>query len=253
MRDTFDFRSGSNFARFPSKMESWVQSCRPRATESCDFSFHLSKVLRLLRKSGAMSHTKCCACHTKRIALANLKTWFSKMQHFSQKQCLDLLRSLMDMSLVVRLPRLLFKYPTPADVFGNAAKPSCLAHAHFREGAQTLASARRRELRMWTSKSRPRALVFQHFWLWNVLRAITECTIWTSRLPKLFWTSCALYILTLTCASPDNGGHFFDTSTSKSGPRPSDFNTLGFETCFAPQQRATFHLSSGQLAPHPPL
>ena len=55
------------------------------------------------------------------------------------------------------------------------------------------------------------------------------------------------------CASRHNGVHFFDISTSKSGLRPSVFYTFDFEMCFAPQRRALFHLSSGQLAPHPPL
>ena len=31
------------------------------------------------------------------------------------------------------------------------------------------------------------------------------------------------------------------------------FIHFDFEICFAPQRRAIFHLSSGQLAPHPPL
>ena len=33
---------------------------------------------------------------------------------------------------------------------------------------------------------------------------------------------------------------FFDIWTSKSGPRPSVFNTFDFEMCFAPQRRAPF-------------
>ena len=38
--------------------------------------------------------------------------------------------------------------------------------------------------------------------------------------------------------------HFFDIWTSKSGPRPSAFNTFDFEMCFAPQRRALFrHLN----------
>ena len=38
--------------------------------------------------------------------------------------------------------------------------------------------------------------------------------------------------------------HFFDIWTSKSGPRPSVFNTFDFEMCFAPQLRALFrHLN----------
>ena len=34
--------------------------------------------------------------------------------------------------------------------------------------------------------------------------------------------------------------HFFDIWTSKSGPRPSVFNTFDLEMCFAPQRRALF-------------
>ena len=34
--------------------------------------------------------------------------------------------------------------------------------------------------------------------------------------------------------------HFFDISTSKSGPRPSVFNTFDLKMCFAPQRRALF-------------
>ena len=64
---------------------------------------------------------------------------------------------------------------------------------------------------------------------------------------------CALYILTWKCASRHNGVHFFDISTSKSGPTMVCFVHFDFEMCFAPQRRAIFHLSSGQLAPHPPL
>ena len=38
--------------------------------------------------------------------------------------------------------------------------------------------------------------------------------------------------------------HFFDIWNSKSGPRPSVFNTFDFEMCFAPQRRALFwHLN----------
>jgi len=142
--------------------------------------------------------------------------------------------------------QILFKCPTPAIVFGNATKPSHFAH--FWQGAQSLAPATRKHI--WTSKSSvpvsflhfwlrnvlaaQRRTLFQHlnfqkwsvagvlctFWLPNVLRATTACTFSTSQLPKVVRTWCALYILTM---------------------------------CFAPQRRAILHLSSGQLAPHPPL
>ena len=58
---------------------------------------------------------------------------------------------------------------------------------------------------------------------------------------KLRW-----YILTWKCASRHNGVHFFDISTSKSGPRQVWFVHFDFETCFAPQRRALFRHHSFQ-------
>ena len=164
-------------------------------------------------------------------------------------------------------------------------------------------------------------LVFLTFWLRNVLRATTACTFSTSEPPKvartcgcfvcifhfemcfapslqrraLFrhlnfqkWSDNGVFcnILTWKCASCHNGVHFFDISTSKSGPelvcfvniltwkcasrrqRRALFRHLNFqqwsengvfckhfdlEMCFAPTTACTFSSSSGQLAPHPPL
>ena len=47
-------------------------------------------------------------------------------------------------------------------------------------------------------------------------------------------------LLTWTCASRHNGVHFFDISTSKSGPNMVCFLHFDLEMCFAPQQRARF-------------
>ena len=86
---------------------------------------------------------------------------------------------------------------------------------------------------------------------WCVLYIFTsKCA---SQLPKVVRTWCVLCILTWKCASRHNGVHFFNISTSQSGPNPSVFNTFYFQMCFAPQWRATFHLSSPQMSPHPPL
>ena len=60
-------------------------------------------------------------------------------------------------------------------------------------------------------------------------------------------------ILTSKCASRHKGVHFFDISTSKSGLDLVCFVHFDFEMCFALQRRPLFHLSSGQMAPHPPL
>ena len=67
----------------------------------------------------------------------------------------------------------------------------------------------------------------------HVLRATTACTFSTSQLPKVVRTWCALYILTSKCASGHNGVHFFDISTSKSGPNLVCFVHFDFEMCFA--------------------
>ena len=77
-----------------------------------------------------------------------------------------------------------------------------------------------------------------------MLRATTACTFSTSEPPKVARTSGVLYILTWKCASRHNGVHFFDISTSKSGPDLVCFVHFDFEMCFAPQRRALFqHLN----------
>ena len=60
--------------------------------------------------------------------------------------------------------------------------------------------------------------VFCTYWLWNVLRATMACTFSTSQRPKALWTRKFLTLLTWKCASRHNSVHFFDISTSKSGP-----------------------------------
>ena len=67
-----------------------------------------------------------------------------------------------------------------------------------------------------------------------MLHATTACTFST------------LYIFTSKCASRHNGVHFFDISTSKSGPTMVCFD---FEMCFAPQRRALFRHLNFQFGP----
>ena len=115
-------------------------------------------------------------------------------------------------------------------------------------------------------------VVFSMFTSKRALRAITACTFWTSQLPKVFRHWGVLRILTSKCASHHNDVHFLNISFPKSA---RDFQmciapqwralflrkvlrTCGalhfdFEMCFAPERRAFVYLSSGQMAPHPPL
>ena len=55
---------------------------------------------------------------------------------------------------------------------------------------------------------------------------------------------CALYILTSTCASRHNSVHFFDISTSKSGPNVKCFS---FFTCKCVLHHNGVHFSTSQL------
>ena len=137
---------------------------------------------------------------------------------------------------------------------------------------------------IWTSKSGPRPSVFNTFDLEMCFAPQRRALFETSELPKVVREWCVLYILTWKCASRHNGVHFFDIATSKSGPTMVCFVHFDFKMCFAPQRRAlfrhlnfqkwsaplvfcpfwlgnalrattacTFHVSSGQLAPRPPL
>ena len=65
-------------------------------------------------------------------------------------------------------------------------------------------------------------------------------TFSTSELPKVVRDRQFLTLLTWKSASCHNGVHFFNISTSKSGPNPWCFVHFDLEMCFAPQRRALF-------------
>ena len=120
----------------------------------------------------------------------------------------------------------------------NAPNPSVLSTFDFEMcfAPQRRALFRHLNLRKWREH-----VVFCTCSLRNVLRATTACTFSTSQVRKVVRSWCALHILTWKCASCHS---FFDISTSKSGPRPSIFNTFGFEMCFGLQRCALFrHLN----------
>ena len=188
------------------------------------FPLHLSKVLRLPRKTDARSYE---VLHlSRKIILA--APWPPNISH---EHVFCTAPATENASL-----QILFKCPTPAMVFGNATEPS--RFAHFWQGAQSLAPAMRNDI--WTSKSgasmwcfvhfdfemcfapQRRALfrhrnfqkwsdpgVFCTFWLRNVLRATTACTFSTSQLPKVVRTCSVFIFCTYKCASRHNGVHFF--------------------------------------------
>ena len=110
------------------------------------FPVHVSEVLRLPRKSDARSYKLLHLSH--KITFPKLKIWCSKMQALSGNQRPDLLTYLMNMSLVLHLPRKMHLSRSSSNV---PRLPSILKlprnpHlcAHFSQGAQSLAPATRK-------------------------------------------------------------------------------------------------------------
>ena len=143
------------------------------------------------------------------------------MQSLSGNQRPDLLTSLMNMSLVLHLPR--------KCIWSSSNVPPLPSFLEMLQNPRVL-------------------LTFDK--VHNPLRLPCKTT---SERQKVVRACGALYILTSTCASLHNGVHFFNIATSKNAPKLRCFVHFDLETCFAPQQRATFHLSSDHMAPHPPL
>ena len=161
---------------------------------------------------------------SRKIISANLKTWCSKMQPLSGNQRPELLTSLMNMSFVLRLPCEIHLWRSSSHV---PRLPSLLDRPQNPHVLLTFDKVHNPlRLPRGTRSERPK-----------VLRT------------RLFFFA----LLTWKCASRHNRVHLFDISTSKSGPRMVCFVHFDFEMWFAPQRRAIFHFSSGQLAPHPPL
>ena len=239
------------------------------------------------------------------------------MQPLSGNQRPDLLTSLMNMSLVLRLPREMHLSRSSSNVprlpsflellqnphvlltFGKVHNPLRLQRKTTSEPSKVIWARGVFNILTWkcasrhsgvhfllisTSKSAPnlvcfvdfdfemcfvpqRRALFAHlnfqkcsepgvlcrFWLPNVLRATMACAFSISQLLKALRSWGVFYILTWKCASRHKGVHFFDISASKSAPSLKCFARFDFEMCFAPQRHPIFHLSSGQMAPHPPL
>ena len=136
------------------------------------------------------------------------------MQPLSGNQHPDLLTSLMNMSLVLRLPREMHLSRSSSKVARLPTVLKLLQNPHV-------------------------LLTFDN--VHNPLRLPRKTT---SERPKVVRTCGVLHILTWKCASRHNGMHFFDISNSKSGPSMVCFVPFDLEMCFVPQRRALFqHLN----------
>ena len=154
-------------------------------------------------------HTKCCTCHAKSCQ----QTWRSDAPKCipSHEISALALTSLMKMSLVLRLPRemhcrrssanaqcvpSLLKVPRDAHVwltFVKVQNPSGLP----RRTASALGKS-------------PESVSFWHYWLRNVLRATTACTLFRHfNFQKSSETVSFFTLLTSKRASRHNGVHFF--------------------------------------------
>ena len=125
------------------------------------------------------------------------------------------------------------------DIWTSKSGPRMVCFVHF-DLEMCFAPQRRALFRHRNFQKSSDTEVFSTFSLRNVLRATTACTFSTSQPPKVVRTPGVLYILTWKCASRHNGVHFFDISTSKSGPELRCFVHFDLEICFAPQRRALF-------------
>ena len=194
------------------------------------FPLHLSKVLRLPRKIDARSYE---VLHlSRKIILGNRHIWCSKMQPLSGNQRPDLLTSLMNMSLVLRLPGEMHLCRSSSNVPRLPSFSEMLQNPHVLLTLTrctipcTCHAKRDLNVQKWSEP-----LVFLTFWLGNVLCATASCTFSTSQLPK---------VVRSWCVSRHNGVHFCDISASKSGPNVVCFVHFDLEMCFAPQRRALF-------------
>ena len=145
------------------------------------------------------------------------------MQPLSGNQRPDLLTALMNMSLVLRLPRKMHLCRSCSNVPRLPSFLEMLQNPHV-------------------------LLTFDK--VHNPLRLPRETT---SERPKVVRRDGVLNILTSKCASRHNSVHFSHIATLKSALKLRCLVHFDFDMCFAPQRRAIFHLSSGQMAPHPPL
>ena len=138
------------------------------------------------------------------------------MQPLSGNQRPDLLTALMNISLVLRLPRKMHLYRSSSNV------PRLPSFLEMLQNPYVF-------------------LIFDK--VHNPLRLPRETT---SERPNVLRTCQYFIILTWKCASHHNGVHFFDISTSKSGPRLVCFVHFDLEMRFAPQRRALFRRRSFQ-------
>ena len=196
-------------------LQKWKIECRADGLVPMRFAIfpvHLSKLLRLPRKSDARSYE---------VRHLSGQNHLSKPEDLMLQNATLLRKSApgppkrSDEHVSCTAPatedaslQILFKCPTPAIVCGNVTKPS--RFAHFWEGAQSLAPATRNNI--WTSKSRANMWWLVHFDFEMCIAPPRRALFWHLNFQK--WSDNGVFV------------HF------------------DFEMCLAPQRRALFrHLN----------
>ena len=195
------------------------------------FPVRVSKVLRLLGKSEARSFEVLHLSH--KIIFPKLKIRDPKMQPLSGNQRPDLLTSLMNMSLVLRLPRNMHfcrsssnvpRCPTPANACETSAKPHVLLT--FDRLHNSLCLPRE------TTSERPKVVQtcgnFDRL-TWKCASCHNGVHFSTSQHRKVARDRQFLRLLTSKRASRHNSVHFFDISASKRGLNMRCFVHFDFE------------------------
>ena len=240
LRDFLNFRSWrhqkrSNSARlpqFPKLATSDTKQFRETSFKNGKLSAELTPLrvfqLRLPRKSYARSYE---VLHlSRKIILTNLKIWCSKMQSLSGNQRADLLRSLMKMSFVLRLPREMHLCRSSSNVpglkllqtltfcwFFTRCKIPCTCHAKTTSEqpkvVRTLsfshldlemcfAPQQRALFRHLNFQKCSEAEVFFAFELRNVLPATTAYTFWISTFKSALNVVCFVHFDLKMCFAP---------------------------------------------------
>ena len=245
LRDFLNFQVGKikNEAILRDFLQKWKVECRADCLLPMRFAMfplHLSKVLRLPRKSDARSYE---VLHlSRKITFPTLTIWCSKMQPLSGNLRPDLLSHLPHVSLALRLPREMhlsrsssnvprlpsfLKLPQNPHVLltfdkvhnplrlprkTTSERPKALRTPQFLALLTSKCASRHNGVHFWNISNFQKWSehgVFCTFWLGHVLRATTACTFSTSQLPNVVRPWRALCILTLQCASRHNRVQLF--------------------------------------------
>ena len=170
--------------------ESWVQSWRPRAKAFCHFAmFPMCLKHCACQEEVRPGHTKCCTCHTK----SSSQNWRSDA-------------------------------PNATNLRKSAPGPPNISDEHVYHVSCTAPATENASLQILFTCPTPGNAVETATMTLTLGSLLTMCTTLrlprrtASERPKVVRTCCVFNILTWKCASRHNAVHFFNISTSKSGP-----------------------------------